>query len=133
MADVVAPGFGDRRLLVCGAILGLTGVALGAFGAHGLSGLLEGRGSESAWETAVFYQLVHALALLAVAGWRGPGSASAAWPLACWGGGVVLFSGSLYALALGGPGFLGPVTPAGGVLLIAGWLWLLLLGLRRRA
>ncbi|HTT57792.1 MAG TPA: DUF423 domain-containing protein [Opitutaceae bacterium] len=125
-----------RRLLSIAGLLGLTGVALGAFGAHALHAALAARQTTSLWETAVTYQLIHSVALLALAGWRGdngagdrhPGTA-AAW---CWVGGVVLFSGSLYALALGAPvRWFWPVTPAGGLLFLAGWLLVIALGLRR--
>jgi len=74
------------------------------------------------WETAVRYQLLHAVALAGAAGWLRAGSgASGTWAVRLWIAGVVLFSGSLYGLALGGPRWLGPVTPLGGASLIAGW------------
>lgn len=105
-------------------VLGFLVVALGAFGAHGLKGMLEGRGSVGTWETAVFYHALHALALLGLAGvCRGR---DAPWPAGrvagiLWVMGVVCFSGSLYALALGGPRWLAWVTPVGGLLFLAGW------------
>jgi len=100
-------------------ILGLTGVALGAFGAHGLKITLEATGGLENWKTAVFYQLVHAVALLAVASRAEiAGRVIGRW----WVIGVVLFSGSLYALALGAPAkFIWPVTPLGGLALLLGW------------
>jgi uncharacterized membrane protein YgdD (TMEM256/DUF423 family) len=110
-----------RGLLLAAALLGAAGVALGAFGAHGLRARLDARGLE-VWETAVRYHLVHAIALLALA--LSPHAAqlrTAGWLFAA---GIALFSGSLYALALGGPRLLGPVTPLGGLALIAGWLWI---------
>jgi uncharacterized membrane protein YgdD (TMEM256/DUF423 family) len=110
-----------RGLLLAGALLGAAGVALGAFGAHGLRARLDARALE-VWETAVRYHLVHAVALLALA--LSPHAASlrtAGWLFAA---GIALFSGSLYALALGGPRLLGPVTPLGGLALVAGWLWI---------
>ena len=114
-----------RTAATAAAILGATGVALGAFGAHALKANLAASGMHDVWETAVHYQLVHAVALLAFAAWMraGPSPASprAAWAVRLWAVGTVLFSGSLYALALGGPRFLGPVTPLGGAALIAGW------------
>ena len=111
--------------LLAGSVLGALGVAAGAFGAHALKARLA-PDALAAWETGVRFQLVHALALLAVGllarqvglPLRGSGLAFA------WG--TVLFSGSLYVLALGGPRWLGPVTPVGGVLLIAGWVLLAL-------
>lgn len=126
-----------QLFLIAGALLGATGVALGAFGAHALKARLSGE-ALATWETAVFYQLVHALALLAVAGVlrlpQLPGGqvASVGFVVAGWGFvvGVVLFSGSLYGLSLGGPRLLGPVTPIGGFALIVGWLGLLYAALR---
>jgi uncharacterized membrane protein YgdD (TMEM256/DUF423 family) len=116
--------------LLAAAILGLTGVALGAFGAHGLKATLLERGMTQAWETAARYHLFHAIAALGAAAWLRGTLASAVvaregamnWATRLWVIGVVLFSGSLYWLALGGPRWLGPVTPVGGVALMAGWL-----------
>lgn len=106
-------------LVVAAGFLGLTGVALGAFGAHGLKATLETTGGLENWKTAVFYQLIHAVALLASA------SRTQAAPRVIglfWVIGVVLFSGSLYALALGCPAkFIWPVTPLGGLFLLLGW------------
>ena len=97
----------------------MTGVALGAFGAHGLKTTLEATGGLENWKTAVLYQLVHAVALLAIA----PRTEPAARTIGrCWVIGIVLFSGSLYALALGVPAkFIWPVTPLGGLALLLGW------------
>ncbi|MCC5885738.1 MAG: DUF423 domain-containing protein [Gammaproteobacteria bacterium] len=111
-------------LLMLGALLAALGVGFGAFGAHGLKARLGA--SLATWETAVFYQLIHALAIVAVAvlirsGAELPGLRSIGW-LFCVG--ILLFSGSLYVLALGGPRWFGPITPLGGVAFIAGWLWL---------
>lgn len=116
-------------VFLTGAMLGATGVALGAWGAHGLQAYL-GHAETSAWDTAVLYQLIHAPVLLCLAFAATDGTALR---VACGllGGGVVLFAGSLYLLVLGGPGWLGPVTPVGGTLLIAGWLVLCGYGLRR--
>ncbi|MFU8814273.1 MAG: DUF423 domain-containing protein [Pseudomonadales bacterium] len=114
--------------MVIAAVYGAAGVVLGAFGAHALrERLAEGL---TVWQTAVSYHLVHALALLASGLWlrlaADPGHGSLHLPLTIAGwsfvAGVLLFSGSLYALALGGPGLLGPVTPLGGVGFIIGWL-----------
>src|SRR5580698_8551270 len=89
-------------------ILGLTGVALGAFGAHALKDSLLARGTLDAWETAVRYHLVHAVALLALAAWstRAASSGTRDWRVLAgqfFFFGTVLFSGSLYGYALGGP------------------------------
>lgn len=123
-------------LLALAGLLGAAGVGLGAFGAHGLKARLGADGLDT-WQTAVTYHLVHALALLAVGVWSraaalsgqpAPGSLDGAgWLFAL---GVLLFSGSLYVLALGGPRWLGPVTPLGGVAFIAGWLLLAWTALR---
>jgi uncharacterized membrane protein YgdD (TMEM256/DUF423 family) len=117
-------------LLTVAGLAGAAGVMLGAFGAHGLKTRLGPDGLET-WQTAVTYHLVHALALLAIGVWsraaalsghQPPGTLEAAgWTLAV---GILLFSGSLYVLALGGPRWLGPVTPLGGAAFIAGWLLL---------
>ncbi len=114
--------FSTRSLLISAGLLGFTGVALGAFGAHSLKAILEPTGQMENWKTAVTYQLVHAVALLALANWPNPAAKRIG---ACWAVGVVLFSGSLYGLALGCPiKLLWPVTPLGGVALLMGWLLL---------
>ena len=113
-----------RSSLLAAGIFGATGVALGAFGAHQLEPFLAERGMLHAWESATRYHLIHAVALLGIAAWQqtpGGGAAGAAWAARCWSVGIVLFSGSLYLLAVGGPRWLGPVTPLGGVALLAGW------------
>ncbi len=102
-----------RPNLIAAGLLGFTGVALGAFGAHALKETLAANGTTTTWQTAVLYHLIHAVALVALPGWP--------WAGRCWIAGVVLFSGSLYWLALGGPKFLGPVTPLGGLALLLGW------------
>lgn len=109
-------------MLVAATVAGFTAVALGAFGAHALGPRLEAMQRLETWKTATLYHLVHAVALLAVAV-AGRGLRVAAW---CWVAGTILFSGSLYLLALTGLGYLGAITPCGGVLLLAGWLALLL-------
>lgn len=101
---------------VTGALLAALGVALGAFGAHALRGLLDPAALAN-FETGVRYQMYAALALLAL-GTRPAGSRAPALLLA----GAVIFSGSLYLLVLTGQRWLGAVTPLGGVLLIAGFL-----------
>ena len=109
-----------RLIVLAAGLLGFTGVALGAFGAHALKETLAARGTASTWQTAVLYHLIHAVALLALAGQAG-GWANARWIGACWSLGVILFSGSLYWLSVGGPKFLGPVTPLGGLAFLTGW------------
>ncbi|GAF51877.1 DUF423 domain-containing protein [Psychrobacter sp. JCM 18900] len=98
------------------------GVALGAFGAHGLEGRVSIQPLEW-WHTATLYLFVHALGLLLV------GllirlkyiTQTTAWLLQI---GIIIFAGSLYAMTLGAPRWFGAITPIGGVLMIAGWLWL---------
>ena len=111
----------NPRRLGIAAALGLGAVALGAFGAHGLRGLV-GPELLAVWRTAVDYQMFHALALLALA-FAPAGSAGGPGSLACWcfAIGVLVFSGSLYLLVLSGQSWLGAITPLGGLCLIAGW------------
>ena len=113
----------SRAFLLLGIVLAGLAVAAGAFGAHGLEGRVPPRRLE-VFETAVRYQMYHALALLFVGVLAAQGSASA-WQLTWAGGlfvaGVALFSGSLYLLVLTDTGWLGAVTPLGGVAFLAGW------------
>jgi len=115
-----------KIIKIIAAAAGTSAVALGAFGAHALRPLLTERGSLDTWQTASIYHLLHAVAILAAAVAIGDQAAplrARGWKRAayCWAAGITLFSGSLYVLALGGPRWLGPITPLGGVLLIAGW------------
>ena len=112
-----------RRLVIAAGFFGFTGVALGAFGAHALKENLAAKGTAFVWHTAVLYHLVHAVALLALAGWT-DGWPKSRWIGWCWIVGIIMFSGSLYWLALGGPKFLGPVTPLGGLAFLLGWMLL---------
>ncbi len=106
---------------------GFLSVALGAFGAHGL----KGRISDSllaAFQTGTQYQMFHTLALFGLSVLIMQLSTVPKALLMsgyCWMLGMLLFSGSLYGLALGGPSWLGPITPLGGLLLILGWIFLL--------
>jgi uncharacterized membrane protein YgdD (TMEM256/DUF423 family) len=104
-------------------MLGFTGVGLGAFGAHALKSTLLARGTTDSWRTAVTYQLVHSLALLALSTREVDRESTVRWDVVgnCWLVGTVLFSGSIYGLSLGGPRFLGPITPVGGLFMMAGW------------
>jgi uncharacterized membrane protein YgdD (TMEM256/DUF423 family) len=111
----------DRTFYAMGAVLALLGVALGAFGAHGLRGkvtpdLLE------VYETAVRYQMYHALGIFAVAWacarWPTSPPGAAAWLFLA---GIVIFSGSLYLLVLTGQRWLGAITPLGGLAFLLGW------------
>lgn len=110
-------------------------VALGAFGAHGLKGRLD-EYAMSVYEKAVFYHFIHALGILFVSilGRTGslpyPAQDRVAWLLFI---GILIFSGSLYALAISGVRVLGAVTPIGGLAFIAGWIWLGVALLRSRS
>lgn len=110
-----------RTFWMLGCVFALAGVGAGAFGAHGLRARL-GADLLAVWETAARYQLFHALALLAVAlaasRWPAPAWAAAGWLFTA---GIVVFSGSLYLLALTGTRWLGAVTPLGGLCFLAGW------------
>ncbi len=108
-----------RWRVVAAALLGASGVAFGAGGAHGLRSLIVPEYLPT-FETGVRYHLIHAVALLALAlaGERRP----LGLPAALFALGIALFSGSLYAIALGAPARLGIVTPFGGVALLLGWL-----------
>lgn len=109
-----------------GAVFGLTGVALGAFGAHGLAGVLQANDTVAVWNTAVFYQMVHAVALLAL----GAAGRSRLSVCVLWAIGVIVFSGTLYALSISGVRWLGAITPVGGIALILGWIILVVRGRR---
>ncbi|HTG48977.1 MAG TPA: DUF423 domain-containing protein [Gemmatimonadales bacterium] len=121
----------DRLFFALGSASALVAVAAGAFGAHGLRARLS-PDLLAVFETAARYQMYHALALLAVGWavirWPGPWPVRAGWLFAV---GTLLFSGSLYALALSGMRWLGAVTPLGGLAFLAGWTCLLLGMLRR--
>lgn len=118
----------SRLLLAVAGVAGFLAVAAGAFGAHALSNRLSA-GMLETFKTGAHYHLVHALALLALAffadrGW--PVQASA-W---CFVAGIVLFSGSLYALSLSGVTRLGMITPLGGLCFLAGWALLVVAAVR---
>jgi len=112
----------DRLFFGIGTLLAGLSVALGAFGAHGLRNTLSPE-DIATFETGARYQMYHALALLAVAWayarWEAPLVQVAGWLFVI---GIVIFSGSLYALVLTGQRWLGAVTPLGGVALLAAWV-----------
>ncbi|MCB1229001.1 MAG: DUF423 domain-containing protein [Verrucomicrobiae bacterium] len=102
-----------------GAVVTLVGIALGAFGAHALKEVLEAGDHVDTWHTGVFYHLIHGVALTAL-GLSGRRQKFAVW---AWLIGVILFSGSIYGLCLlENARWLGPVTPLGGLSMMAGWL-----------
>jgi len=114
-----------NQMVALGAVLGALGVAIGAFGAHGLAGRVTPE-QLAVFETGVRYHFYHALALVLVGvfaqragGATLPGTALAAWLFLA---GIVVFSGSLYVLVLSGLRWLGAITPLGGLAFIAGWI-----------
>ena len=117
-----------RILLQLAGLFGALGVAIGAFGAHALHDTLVRAGRLDTFETAVRYQFYHALALLALGVlWAArPELRALGTTGVLWAGGIVVFSGSLYALCFTGITKLGAVAPVGGLLLLGGWISLLL-------
>jgi len=102
------------------ALSGFLAVALGAFGAHGLKEVLTRHDTVAIWETAVFYHFIHTLMLFLLAQrWPVPVG-----PWVSFAAGIVIFSGSLYLLAVTNVKWLGAITPLGGVGFLLGWLWL---------
>jgi uncharacterized membrane protein YgdD (TMEM256/DUF423 family) len=103
------------------AFLGLMAVALGAFGAHALKATLAANQTTAIWEKAVFYHFIHTVMLFVLASrtrfMRGPWFAFLA--------GILIFSGTLYALALTNLKWLGAITPLGGLSFMIGWIWLI--------
>ena len=95
-------------------------VALGAFGAHWLKPTLEANGLVDVWNKAVLYHFIHAIALFVLALF-GTANRGAWWLLFA---GILIFSGSLYAMGLTGVRWLGAITPLGGLCFLAGWAWL---------
>lgn len=106
------------------SLSGFLAVLLGALGAHALETRLAANDAVADWQTASHYHLAHTIACLALIAWA---AAQPAWGprlhriISLWLAGCALFSGSIYALALGGPRVLGPVTPIGGLAFLAGW------------
>jgi uncharacterized membrane protein YgdD (TMEM256/DUF423 family) len=111
-------------LLRFAAALCFLAVALGAFGAHALKAALESSGMLDAWNKAVLYHFLHGVALVALALYGAGNRATCLFFVA----GILLFSGSLYAMALipQSRDWLGPITPLGGLCFLAGWAWLVI-------
>ena len=110
----------SRFALLAGALLAASGLLLGAFGTHALRAMLSPE-ALGWWQTAVQYQMWQAIGLVAI------GAAPLArkrWSAGLLATGTIIFSGSLYAMALSGARWLGMATPVGGVLMIAGWVCL---------
>jgi uncharacterized membrane protein YgdD (TMEM256/DUF423 family) len=121
--------------IILAGLNGLIGVAAGAFGAHGLRDRVTPRDLEI-WQTGAHYQQLHAVALLAVALWAlqahsgGQPAPLHGVAMALFTAGMIIFSGTLYAMTLGGPRFLGAITPLGGLCLLGAWATVALIGLR---
>jgi len=118
----------NKLLVAAGAINAGLAVAAGAFAAHGLKNRLEVRALEI-FETGARYHMYHALAMIlaAIVAASVPGARTAGWLFQA---GIVVFSGSLYALALTDIKVLGAITPIGGVAFLVGWVWLAISALR---
>jgi uncharacterized membrane protein YgdD (TMEM256/DUF423 family) len=118
----------NRSLVAAGAINGAIAIAAGAFGAHALKERLS-RDALAAFETGARYQMYHALAIVLCGVLAGSvaGARLSGWMMQA---GIVLFSGSLYVLALADVKALGAITPFGGLALIAGWVWLAISALK---
>ncbi|MBO0588779.1 DUF423 domain-containing protein [Sporosarcina sp. E16_8] len=119
--------------IIAGAVNAAIAVAFGAFGAHALKEKLSAH-YLAIWETAVQYQMFHALALIAVGILMSPTLFGSVTQLS-WAGylilaGIIIFSGSLYVLSLSGIGILGAITPIGGVAFIAGWIMLIIAAIK---
>jgi uncharacterized membrane protein YgdD (TMEM256/DUF423 family) len=110
----------SRTAFRVAAVLGFLAVALGAFGAHGLQALLADHGTTEIWEKAVLYHFVHAIMLCLIAS-RVP---LARGPWISFLLGILIFSGSLYLLAVSNVRWLGAITPLGGLAFLIGWGWL---------
>jgi uncharacterized membrane protein YgdD (TMEM256/DUF423 family) len=115
-----------KGFIIAGALLAAIAVAAGAFGAHALAARLTPE-RLATWETAARYHMYHALALIIVgvvaARWPAPLLTAAGWLFIA---GILIFGGTVYALALGAPRWLGAVTPIGGLAFIIGWIVLAL-------
>jgi uncharacterized membrane protein YgdD (TMEM256/DUF423 family) len=110
------------------AVLGALAVALGAFGAHGLKEILTRNGTAAIWEKAVFYHFIHTVMLAVLA--QRPALQKGPWFSFLIG--ILIFSGSLYILALTNVRMLGAITPFGGVSFLIGWIWLVICPLSRQ-
>lgn len=118
-----------KLFLIIGAVNAMLAVALGAFGAHGLEGKLSEKYMD-VWDKATAYQMYHALGIIAIAILNGTTKMNlntAGWLMTL---GIVLFSGSLYLLALTQIKVLGAITPIGGVLFIASWVMLMIAAIK---
>lgn len=120
--------------LVLGAVFGLIGVGLGAFGAHGLEDVLKANDRLATWDTAVLYQFVHSglLLVLGILALHQPGSKLLQWSARASLAGIVIFSGTLYALSLTNIRWLGAITPLGGLSFMVAWTLLIIHALKKQ-
>lgn len=133
------PSVSRLPLLVAG-LSGTTGVGLGAFGAHALRTMLTEMGTRDRWETAVFYQLIHTVALFSAAVWlnsaEGERTRAIVWATRFWTAGIVLFSGALYVMSVNTSmpaWFKIPVPPLGGTCFVLGWLCVFVAAFSKKA
>ena len=119
------------HIIAAGAICGFIGVVAGAFAAHGLEARLDAHMLE-VFRTGATYQIYHALALVLYGLYSRARESAPAWPAWAFGTGIVLFSGSLYALSLTGIKALGMITPLGGLGFLAGWAGFAMAALARK-
>lgn len=120
-----------KQLIITGAISAFSGVALGAFAAHGLKQHL-GEYEQAIWQTAVTYQMYHALGLVLIGLLAKNFSINLNKPGWIMFAGIVLFSGSLYVLSLTGIKTLGMITPIGGLCFLVSWLWLIVVVYKKK-
>lgn len=120
----------SRRFLLLGSLNAFLAIALGAFGAHGLKSMLSSQALQT-WQTAFDYHIYHALGLILIALLLDalPKARIAGWLMLI---GIILFSGSLYLLALSGINKLGMITPVGGLFFLAAWSWLAFVSLKAK-
>jgi len=111
-----------KIIIAIAALLMAIAVAAGAFGAHALKNVLSPERLET-WQTAVQYHAWHALGLFLIALAGMQFDVTITWPASLIFAGILIFSGSLYTLCLSGIGWMGAITPIGGVAFIAGWIW----------
>jgi len=126
----------NKRIILVGALFGLTAVILGAFGAHGLEGRVNAMSLEN-WKTAVSYQFYHTFAILYLSTFSRAKNGLINFAFIAFTLGIFLFSGSLYLLATReitelSASFLGPVTPLGGLFFILGWISLFIATIRHK-
>lgn len=118
----------DKKIILAGGVFGFLGVALGAFGAHGLKNILTPELLE-VYKTGLLYQLIHSVVILTL-GFSGRKEFNVA--ALFMSAGIILFSFSLYTYALTGIKFIAMITPFGGVSFLAGWLSLIIKAIRKK-